>query len=228
MEQERLVGPPPSNASRPPILVYLLLVCYYIEYVENENEKVCSSLGLQPYPQVRWLDPPGTHPNHLLRRYDWSPRAWCFDQRNRLARSSESILSGAARSSERRPMTCVSFDHRHAPFSFGASVVGCGGSVEVLWFSAMNCYSDGRETTRRLLFFSFSFASTGASFFGARRTEQRTLRQATSRHTCGLYDINTFEVFVRSKGGLQIAGLSWFELIPNAVSGWRVLTALDP
>ena len=26
-----------------------------------------SSPGLQP-PQVRWLEPPGTHPNHLLRR----------------------------------------------------------------------------------------------------------------------------------------------------------------
>ena len=23
------------------------------------------SLGLQPYPQVRWLDPPGAHPTHL-------------------------------------------------------------------------------------------------------------------------------------------------------------------
>ena len=28
-----------------------------------------------PYPQVRWLDPPGTHPNHLRNRGGWSPRA---------------------------------------------------------------------------------------------------------------------------------------------------------
>ena len=28
-----------------------------------------------PYPQVRWLDPPGTHPNHLRNGGGWSPRA---------------------------------------------------------------------------------------------------------------------------------------------------------
>ena len=33
-----------------------------------------TSLGLQPYPQVRWLDPRGTHPNHLRNGGGWRPR----------------------------------------------------------------------------------------------------------------------------------------------------------
>ena len=36
-----------------------------------------NSLGLQPSPQVRWLDPPGTHHNHLLRRWARSPSEYC-------------------------------------------------------------------------------------------------------------------------------------------------------
>ena len=42
-----------------------------VGHVEDKTvqDQLLYSLGLQPSPQVRWLDPPGTHPNHLLRRW---------------------------------------------------------------------------------------------------------------------------------------------------------------
>ena len=54
-----------SHGARKSALIRLILSSQY-------------TLGLQPYPQDVGQEPPGTHPNHLLRRWARSPRDSSF------------------------------------------------------------------------------------------------------------------------------------------------------